>query len=127
MVYGIGKLNEDAASILDINKEYKDPSDFLDSYVRNLVKFVGNNIEFFRIIFNQDRTIVEPIMKDNISNFSNYLEKHVPNPEIDFLAFTITIFSFVYMYNLGVFLGPPDKSREDLLDKFIHNLIQFIN
>lgn len=126
MIYGMGKLNDDASSILVLDNEFKDLSDFIDAYVRNLVEFVGNNIEFFRIIFNQDRTIVGPIMKDSIFDFSNYLEKNIPNKKIDFPALTLTIFSFVYMFNIGVYLGPPDNSREDLLDKFIYNLNQFV-
>jgi AcrR family transcriptional regulator len=126
MIYGIGKLNEDSSSLLVSETEFKGPSDFLETFIRNLVKFVKDNIEFFRIMFKQDRITVGPLIKDNISDFSDYLEKNIPNQNIDYLAFTLTIFSFVYMYNIGVYLGPLDESRENILEKFIHNLIQFI-
>ena len=106
MIYGMGKLNEDASSILFIDKEFEDPQDFLETYVKNLVKFVWNNLEFFRIVFNQDRKIVGPIMKESISDFSKQIETHIPNQKIDYQAFTLTIFSFVYMFNIGVYLGP---------------------
>lgn len=46
MKYGMEKLNEDATTILFNDNEYKDPEEFLDTYVRELVKFVWNNLEF---------------------------------------------------------------------------------
>lgn len=122
MIYGLDKLNEDASSMLFIDREFKDPLDFLDTYIKNLVKFVWNNLEFFKIVFNQDRKVVGSIMKESVLNFSKNIEKHIPNEKIDYPAFTLTIFSFVYMYNLAMYHGPKDTSREELLEKFIYNL-----
>ena len=126
MIYGMEKLNEDASTILFNDKEFEDPKEFLETYVRELVKFVWNNLEFFRIVFNQNRKVVGPILKECIVDMSKQLETHIPNKNIDYQAFTLTIFSFVYMYNIGMYLGPEDTSREDLLDKFIYNQMLFI-
>ncbi|WP_321421676.1 TetR/AcrR family transcriptional regulator [uncultured Methanobacterium sp.] len=122
MIYGMKKLNEDAVSILFIEKEFEDPLDFLDTYVRNLDKFVWNNFEFFKLRFNQDREMTEQFLMEGSYDFSKYIEKHIPNQKIDYMAFTLTIFSFVYMYNLGKYHGRQDTSIDNVLDKFIYNI-----
>jgi AcrR family transcriptional regulator len=122
MICGMRKINEDASSILFIDKEFEDPLDFLDTFVRNLEKFVWNNFEFFHLGFNQDRKIVEKILIEFSFALSKYIEKHIPNQRIDYPAFTLTIFSFVYMFDLGKYQGRQDKSIEYIFDKFIYNL-----
>jgi TetR/AcrR family transcriptional regulator len=122
MIRGKKKLNEDAYTILFVDKEFEDPLDFLDTYVRNLEKFVWNNFEFFKIGFNQERKVAEQLMMEGSYDFSKYIEKHLPNQKIDYMAFALTIFSFVYMYNLGKYHGRQDKSIEKVLDNFIYNL-----
>ena len=122
IAYGMGKLNEDAASMLFIDKEFEDPLDFLETYVKNLVEFVWNNFEFFRLGFNQDRKIFEQILMEGSYDLSEYIEKHIPNQKIDYPAFTLTIFSFVYMFNLGRYHNRQDTSIEQILEKFIYNL-----
>ena len=122
MICGMRKLNEDASSILFIDKEFNDPMDFLETYVRNLEKFVWNNFEFFKIGFNQERKTAEQFLKEGSYDFSKYIEKHIPNQKIDYMAFALTIFSFVYMYNLGRYHNRQDTSIEKVLEKFIYNL-----
>lgn len=122
MNYGMEKLNADASSIIFVDKEFDDPQDFLETYVKNSVNFVWNNFEFFHLGFNHDRKIVEHLLINNAFAFSKYIEKHIPNQKIDYPAFTLTIFSFVYMYNLGRYHGRQDTSIEEILEKFIYNL-----
>lgn len=122
MICGMRKLNEDASSILFIDTEFDDPLEFLETYVRNLEKFVWNNFEFFKLGFNQDRKIAEQFLMEGSYDFSKYIEKNIPNQKIDYMAFTLTIFSFVYMFDLGKYHGRQDTSIEDILDKFIYNL-----
>jgi hypothetical protein len=61
-------------------------------------------------------------LQESIYNFSKYIEKHIPNQKIDYMVFTLDIFSFVYMFNLAKYHGPQDTSREQILEKFIYNL-----
>ncbi len=122
MLRGQKKLNEDAYTILFVDKEFEDPLDFLDTYVRNLEKFIWNNFEFFKLRFNQDREMTEQFLMEGSYDFSKYIEKHLPNQKIDYMAFTLTIFSFVYMFDLGKYHGRQDTSIEVVLDKFIYNL-----
>jgi AcrR family transcriptional regulator len=122
MICGMKKLNEDASSILLVNKEFDSPVDFLDTYVRNLEKFVWNNYEFFKLGFNQERKISEKFLMEGAYDFSKYIEKNLPNQKIDYMAFTLSIFSFVYMYDLGKYHGRQDTNIEVVLDKFIYNL-----
>lgn len=122
IVHGMKKLNEDASSMLFIDNEFEDPQDFLETYVKNLVEFVWNNFEFFRLGFNQDRKIFEQILLEGSYDFSKYIEKHIPNQKIDYMAFTLSIFSFVYMFNLGRYHNRQDTSIEHILEKFIYNL-----
>jgi TetR/AcrR family transcriptional regulator len=122
IVYGMEKLNADASSMLLIDNEFEDPRDFLETYVGNLVEFVWNNFEFFRLGFNQDRKLFEQILIAGSYDLSRYIEKHIPNQKIDYPAFTLTIFSFVYMFNLGRYHNRQDTSIEKILEKFIYNL-----
>ncbi|MDY9923178.1 TetR/AcrR family transcriptional regulator [Methanobacterium sp.] len=122
MIYGMKKLNEDASTILFVDKEFEDPLDFLETYVRNLEKFIWNNFEFFKLGFNQERKISEQFLMEGSYDFGKYIEKHLPNQKIDYMAFALSIFSFVYMYDLGKYQGRQDTSIDNILDKFIHNL-----
>lgn len=126
MIYGVGKLNEEGSSMLFIDKEFEDPREFLDTYVKNLADFVWNNLDLFRLVFNQDRKIVGPILKGSMYNSSKYIEKNIPNQKIDYLVLAVDIFSFVYMFNLALYHGPQDPTREKLLENFVHNLFQGI-
>jgi AcrR family transcriptional regulator len=126
MIHGIATMKEDASSILFTDNEFESPEEFLESYVRDLVKFVWNNLAFFRIVFNQNRKVVGPILKENVMEISKHIEKHIPNQNIDYPAFTLSIFSFVYMYNIGMCLGHYDSSRDAMLDNYINNLKIFI-
>jgi AcrR family transcriptional regulator len=121
MIYGMGKLYENE-SMLFIDKEFEDPLDFLETYVRNLAELVLNNLEFFKLVFNQDRKTVGPILQESVYKFSKYIEKHIPNQKIDYVVFALDIFSFVYMFNLAMYHGPQDPSREKILEKFSYNL-----
>ncbi len=122
IIRGMKKLNEDAVSILFVDREFEDPMDFLDTYVRNLEKFVWNNFEFFKLRFNQERKTSEQFLMEGSNDFSKYIEKNIPNQKIDYMAFALTIFSFVYMFDLGKYHGRQDTSIEVVLDKFIYNL-----
>ena len=122
MIYGMEKLNEDASSMLFIDKEFEDPKDFLETYIKNLMSFVWNNLEFFKLGFNQDKKIVQQLMIGASHDLTEYIEKHIPNQKIDYLAFTLTIFSFVYMFNIGKYNGRHDESTKEILDNFIYNL-----
>lgn len=122
MIRGKKKLEEDAYSILFVDKEFEDPLDFLETYVRNLEKFIWNNFEFFKLGFNQERKMTEKFLMEGSYDFSKYIEKHLPNQEIDYMAFALSIFSFVYMFDLGKYHGRQDTSIEVVLDKFIYNL-----
>lgn len=122
MIHNMKKLNEDAHTMLFIDEEFEDSQDFLEAFVKNMVKFVWNNFEFFHLGFNQNRKIAEQFLMEGSYDFSRYIEKHIPNQKIDYTAFALTIFSFVYMFNLGKYLGRQDTSIEDILDKFIYNL-----
>ncbi len=86
------------------------------------MKFVWNNLEFFKLGFNQEREIVEELMIGGSYDLSEYIEKHIPNQKIEQLAFALTIFSFVYMFNIGKYHGRQDASTEEILDNFIYNL-----
>lgn len=122
LIYGMGKLIEDESSIIYIDKEFEDPRDFLETYVKNLAESFRNNIKLFKLVFNQDRKIVGPILKESIYDSSKYIEKHIPNQKIDYLVFALNIFSFVYMYNLALYHGPQDPSHDQVLENFIYNL-----
>lgn len=126
MIYGMGKLNEDASSLVFIDKEFKDARDFLENYVRNVADFVWSNLEFFKLVFNQDRKKSGPILKGSMYNSSKYIEKHIPNQKIDYMVFALDVFSFVYMFNLAMYHGPQDPSREKILEQFIYNLTLYI-
>ncbi|WP_424354287.1 TetR/AcrR family transcriptional regulator [Methanobacterium sp. MBAC-LM] len=122
MIYGMEKLNKDASSLIFVDKEFEDPKDFLETCVKNLDKFFWNNFEFFNLGFNQDRKVTGPIWKESTEGFSKYIEKHIPNQKIDYMAFTLSIFSFVYMSNLGRYQGGHNPLRDQILERFIYNL-----
>ncbi len=88
-----------------IEKEFKNFRDFIETLLKNYRKLGDQYFEFFHVSITERTRIHEPIQAEFNFKLSEYIKKHIPNKEIDYMTFGLTISAFMYMtiteYNLG--------------------------
>ncbi len=112
-----------------INDEIKFESaaDFLKNFIKNLDKVMFDNFEFFNLSINESSEILEPMMETAVNFIGKYIEKNIPNQNINYKVFGFTITSFIYTINLERYSGRTYISNDDTIRKFIENSIQCIS
>ncbi|HEX7467586.1 MAG TPA: hypothetical protein VF324_03215, partial [Methanobacterium sp.] len=105
-----------------INKNFKNPRDFLETLIHNYRKLGDNYFEFFHLAISERTRIHEPIMLEFNFKLSEYIKANIPGKKIDYMTFGLIISSFMYMtiteYNLG-------RQAIDL-DTVLENFIDFL-
>ena len=105
-----------------INKNFKNPRDFLETLIHNYRKLGDNYFEFFHLAISERTRIHEPIMLEFNFKLSEYIKANIPDKKIDYMTFGLIISSFMYMtiteYNLG-------RQAIDL-DTVLENFIDFL-
>ncbi len=123
------KMMKDYQENVFIDKKFEDPKDFLETYVKNSLKTSWDNFEVFYLSVNENNKDLEPMMEETTKFASMYIEKNIPDKKIDYLAFGLTISSFVYVINLEKYhqrIASFGKNIEDVVDSFIENLNKLI-
>ncbi len=105
-----------------VNKNFKNPRDFLEALIHNYRKLGDNYFEFFHLAISERTRIHEPIMLEFNFKLSEYIKANIPDKKIDYMTFGLIISSFMYMtiteYNLG-------RQAIDL-DTVLENFIDFL-
>lgn len=115
-----------------VDREYEDPREFLDTFIRNSIKFVDEYFELFYITINERTQIHEPIMAELNQKLCRYLEKNLPNQDIDYMTFLLTISAFIYMVlvekNRGhtTIVGSSATYFDTMVEKFIDIALRVI-
>ena len=86
-----------------------------------------DNFEFFNLSINESSEILEPMMETAVNFIGKYIEKNIPNQNINYKVFGFTITSFIYTINLERYSGRTYISNDDTIRKFIENSIQCIS
>ena len=122
-------LNEYRESVL-IDKKFENPREFLDAFIKNSLETSMNNFEIFYLSVNNENKIIESAMEDTINVVAEYIEKNIPNKDIDYKAFGLSINAFVYMTNLERYHGRTSslgKSYEETVENVINIFYCMVN
>jgi TetR/AcrR family transcriptional regulator len=121
LIQNIQNLKVELESVF-IDEEFNNHRDFLQYIVKSLARVCRKNFEVFSLSLNEENHVLKPIMKECIGLHSNYIEKNLPNQEIDYEILGLTISSFIYMLTLEEHHGRYWLNYESALDRFIDNL-----
>jgi AcrR family transcriptional regulator len=99
---------------------------FLDYYIKNLARVMLDNFEFYNLSINESNEILEPMMENAVGFAGSYIKKNIPDQDIDYKIFGLTISSFVYTITLERYLGRTYINYDDAIEKFINNSIKCI-
>jgi len=105
-----------------IDKKFKNSRDFLDTYVKNIMKTMMDNFEIYYLSINEENKVLEPKMEETINFFGEYIKKNIPNKKIDYKIFALTINAFIYIINIEKYHGINSsfgKSHEELVENTI--------
>lgn len=111
---------ENELSLLMVNKEFKTQEEFLETFIRNLANFYNKNIESFSIFLNEDSVMLEPVMREYISNLTEYVKNHIQNEKIDPQTLILTITAFIYILCTEKYHGRTFVDYEEALENFIN-------
>ena len=115
------KIMEDVDSLLVLDDEEKDPKSQFRTLILNLVDLVDNNFEYVNIIIYEREKIQNSVSKIFVSHLAKYLEKILPERELDYTMLAFMILSFLYFITLN-------KKREETfldLDQAIEEFISY--
>jgi hypothetical protein len=112
---------------VNIDIKFETPAEFLRNFIKNLAKVMLNNFEFFNLSINQSNEIIEPMMNNAVEFMGIYIEKNIPNQNIDYKIFGFTISSFVYAITLERYFGRTYMNYEDAIENFIKNTIHCVS
>ena len=116
------KMMKDYVKSVLIDKEYENPREFLDTFVKNSLKTSMDNFEIFYLIINNENKMIESVMENTMKVIAEYIEKNIPNKDINYKIFGLSINSFVYMINLERYHGRSyslGKSYEETVENVI--------
>ncbi len=124
MIQGIKKMQVDAIKELFIVKKYENPHDFLETYLQNIIKFIHDNFELFHLTITEENQIGKSFQTEFTNAVTEYIKKNLPNQEIDYRTFGITITTFIYVLNLEKYHGRTATFGDE--EKIIENFIDML-
>ncbi len=120
----IEKFNSEYYSLM-VDEDFEDPEEFLRCTLQKVLKLIEDNIELIRLTVFEKITDQEPL-EEATFHLAGYLEKNIPNDEIDFLAFTLTITASFIMMGNNKYLGRITVDHEKMIEMTINNFIKCI-
>ena len=127
MVRNAEKFLTEFMESVTLDTKFKEPVNFLENFIKNLDKVMFDNFEFFNLSLIESSENLEPIMEKAVDFIGKYIEKNIPNQNINYKVFGFTITSFIYTINLERYSGRTYISNDDTIRKFIENSIQCIS
>ena len=124
MIRGLKKIREDFHKEIFIDQKFENSHDFLETYLRNLVKFSLDTFEFFHLTVTEVNTICESFRGEVIDEVVEYIKKNVPNKRIDYRTYGICIIAFLYALNLDKYHGRTASFNDE--EKTIENFIDIL-
>lgn len=118
----IKKMVEDYQKTVLVDRVFEDDRDFLDTLVKNSMKNCMDNFDIFSLYVNSENKKHEALLEESFNNSVKYVEKHLPNKEIDYRVFVQSINAFLYMTNLERYHGRNSSlgiSCEEIVDNMI--------
>ena len=77
------KFKEDLEKTVFVDKDFENPEEFLDHYIRNLAQGYLENFEFFNLSINEPNEVLESTMENTVDFIGVYLGNKIGNPNID--------------------------------------------
>jgi AcrR family transcriptional regulator len=122
---GHEKMHRDFDSILH-DSAYETPREFLETFVKDYAQMMEENLETYDLALHDKSGKFEPDMAAFFKQFTEYLEKNLPESKIDHATLAITMAGFMYTLALERYYGGIIPNFEYFIEKFIDNLLMSI-
>ena len=130
LTLNVEKMMNDYLKFVFIDREYENTREFLELFIKNSLKISMDNFEIFYLSVNNDNIMIESMMENTINVVADYIETNIPNKNIDYKIFGLSINAFVYMTNLERYHGRTSslgKSYEETVENTIDLLNCMVN
>jgi AcrR family transcriptional regulator len=117
------KLKNELNDALAANQS-EDPNVFLRTLITDIVRISENNFEFMFLANTQKVGDTGPLRADFMEHLSKHIEKNLPNREIDYDAFAISIYSYAFIFCQTKFYEPTFFNHDQALEGFIKNSLK---
>lgn len=115
------KIKDDFGLLL-LDKKLETPEDFLETLIKNLAKLTDDNYEYLSITLNEYSRVSEiPAAQEIAYYLGEYIEKNIPNKEINYQIFAVTILSYIYLLIGDKYHERTFTNYEDAIEGFIKN------
>lgn len=75
----------------------KDPDEFLKTLIIDVSEIADNNAEFLQLTNNEESGTVDNLKAQFVEYLSDYIEKRIPDKDIDYNAFALSLFANTFM------------------------------
>ena len=120
------KFKEDLEKTVFVDKDFDNPKEFLDHYIRNLAERYLDNFEFFNLSINEPNEVLESTMENTVDFIGVYLENKIVNPNIYYKVFGLSISSFLYTICIEKYMGRTYLDFDETLDRFVKHCTQVV-
>jgi TetR/AcrR family transcriptional regulator len=120
------KFKEYVGESVFVDRDFDNSEEFLDHYIRNLAQGFLDNFEFFNLSINEPNEVLESIMENTVDFIEAYLEKNIPNSNLDHKIFGLSISSFLYTICIEKYMGRTYLDFDDTLNRFIKHCTQIV-
>ena len=103
-------------------KDFKTEKDFLDTLIHDLLELGEIHSEFIKITLDENDRIPPNFLEEFVNQLSIYVERNIPNKDIDYKIFVFSILSFIYLLVLDY--GGAFTDHDRAIKKFIDNTVK---
>lgn len=122
---GHEKMHREFDSILH-DRLYETPRDFLETFIKDYAWLMEENLGIYDLTLHDKSGKFEHDMALFFKQFTEYIEKNLPDSKIDHATFALTIAGFIYTITLEKYYGGIIDNFEYFIEKFIDNLLMCI-
>ena len=121
----IEKIKEDLDSRLLANIS-KNPDKFLRTLIIDVSEIADENVEFLQIT-NNEESGTENLKAEFVNHLSKYIEKRIPDKDIDYNAFALSLFANTFMISQTRLSKQDWLNHDKALEGFIKNSLVLIH
>ncbi|EKQ54768.1 MAG: transcriptional regulator [Methanobacterium sp. Maddingley MBC34] len=123
LTQNVAKVKEDVAKSLADNVS-ESPDVFLRTLITDIARIAEDNYEFIFLSNTQKTGNIDPMRAEFVEYLGKYLEEKLPGREIDYNAFALSLYSYIFMISQTKHYEKGYFNYDQALEGFIKNILK---
>lgn len=123
LTQNVAKVKESVAKSLADNVS-ESPDVFLRTLITDIARIAEDNYEFIFLSNTQKTGNIDPMRAEFVEYLGKYLEEKLPGREIDYNAFALSLYSYIFMISQTKHYEKGFFNYDQALEGFINNILK---